>query len=230
MTLAFKHPVSNHPNIAFRAKKKTSALLWGEKMCWIWNSAYPQTFLVNSTSKTYWYIVLGGGRKHTVSMFEGNPPPPRYLKKLINNVVFYPVKSAALMPWQIYSVSLAGRRKTRLPAVVCCLWLWWIMCLERDRKTERELEGIKSLFALLGNKTEIVCRVEYVSQEASTAVALLVLFQVCRLKYAQLLPLNTSMFNVQLAPFLICSSNAALWRNCLLFTHLHVISTFLKLC
>lgn len=54
------------------------------------------------------------------------------------------------------------------------------MCLESDRKAERELEGSKSLFVLSGNKTEIVCSIQYLSQEASTVVALLfVLLLVC---------------------------------------------------
>lgn len=117
----------------------------------------PQTFLLNTTSRIYLTAVLSGMRKHTVSMFERNPARPPYLKKLINTVVFYPVKYVASIPRQIYFISLGGRRKTRLPAVFRCLWLWWIMCLERDRKTESKLEGSKSLFALSGNKTVIVC-------------------------------------------------------------------------
>lgn len=125
--------------------------------------------------------------KHYVSMFEGNPPCPPYLEQLISIVVFYPVKSAALMPWQIYSASLGGKRKTKLPAVFSCLWLWWIMCLERDIKTE----GSKSLFALSGNKTVTVCSGVFVSGSLNFC------FFVVVFKYIQCpqhMPLHTCRF------------------------------------
>lgn len=78
--------------------------------------------------------------KHTVSMFEGNPPHSPYLKQLINIVVFYPVKSAALMPRQIYSAALEGRRKTRLLAVLCC----FVTVMDYVfRERQRDKEGVR---------------------------------------------------------------------------------------
>lgn len=81
----------------------------------------PPNFSCKLHIKIYWYIVLRGMKKHIVTMFEGNPPLPPYLKHLINIVVVYPVKSAALMQWQIYSVSLeAGERQDYLQSSAVC--------------------------------------------------------------------------------------------------------------
>lgn len=120
--------------------------------------SWPQHFLVSSTWKIYWYCILCSVEcENTLSMFEGYTPLPPYQKHLINIVVFYPIWSAALMPWQIYSITQSQEKDK-----TTCSLLLFVTVMDnmfRERKTETELEGRKSSFSLQGNNTVIVCNI-----------------------------------------------------------------------
>ena len=95
-------------------------------------------------------------RKRSASVFEGNPPlPPETANKYC---CFLPIWSVALVPqtrFTVYHWEPEDRQDYLQCYAVCdCDGL----CVQSESKTERELEGSKSLFGLSGNKTGIVCR------------------------------------------------------------------------